>query len=274
MATHLTADGTRLAFDDLGDGEPVVLLHGWSLDRSCWELQVPALLAAGRRTVAYDRRGHGRSGVPGRGYDADTLADDLAGLLTALDLRAVTLVSHSMGAGDIVRCLARHGADRVARVVLIAPTTPMLLATEEHPVGLTPEMIDGALAEFARDRAHWFAERRDEFFALGTGDDRVSSAFAEHTMRICLATPPHVQLACQRIMFGTDFRADVAACVVPTLVLHGDADASAFLDLTGRPTAGLLPDGDLRVYSGAPHGLYATHAAEVNADLISFAERS
>ncbi len=270
MAHHVTDDGTRLVLDDLGEGQPVVLLHGWSLDRTCWEHQVPTLLSAGRRCVAYDRRGHGRSDVPAQGYDADTIADDLAGLMTALDLREATLVSHSMGSGEIMRYLVRHGADRVARVVLLAPTTPMLLATNTHPVGLTPEMVEGALAEFARDRAQWFAERRDEYFALGTGDDRVSEALADHTMRICLATPPHVQLACQRTMFSTDFRADVTACTVPTLVLHGDADASAALDLTGRPTADLLAEGDLRVYPGAPHGLYATHAAKVNADLLAF----
>ena len=274
MAHHVTADGTRLVFDDLGKGEPVVLLHGWSLDRTCWEYQVPALLTAGRRCVAYDRRGHGRSDVPADGYDADTLADDLAGLMTALDLRGATLVSHSMGAGEIVRYLARHGADRVARVVLLAPITPMLLATDEHPVGLPPEMVEGALAEFARDRAQWFTERRDEYFALGSGGDRVSEAYAEHTMRICLATPPHVQLACQRTILTTDFRADVAACPVPTLVLHGDADASAALELTGRPTADLLAEGELRIYPRAPHGLYATHAAEVNADLLAFGAHS
>lgn len=194
--------------------------------------------------------------------------------MTALDLRGATLVSHSMGACEIVRYLVRHGADRVARAVLVAPTTPMLLNTDEHPVGLTPEMVDDALAEFARDRAQWFVERRDEYFALGTGRDRVSRAFAEHTLRICLATPPHVQLACRRTMFSTDFRGDVASCAVPTLVLHGDADASALLDLTGRPTAELLPEGDLRVYPGASHGLYATHAAEVNADLLAFGDQS
>ncbi len=274
MAGYVTDDGTRLMFDDLGAGQPVVLLHGWSLDRTCWEHQVPALLAAGRRCVAYDRRGHGRSDVPALGYDADTLADDLAGLMVTLDLRGATLVSHSMGSGEIMRYLARHGDDRVARVVLLAPTTPMLLNTAEHPFGLTTEMIDGALTEFAADRAQWFEQRRDDYFALGSGGDRVSLAFAKHTMRICLATPPHVQLACQRSMFSTDFRADVSACTVPTLVLHGDADASAFLDLTGRPTADLLPDGDLRVYPGAPHGLYATHAAEVNADLLAFLDSS
>jgi non-heme chloroperoxidase len=270
MSKHVTEDGTRLVFDDLGEGEPVVLLHGWSLDRTCWEHQVPALLSAGRRCVAYDRRGHGLSDVPAQGYDAGTLADDLAGLMTGLDVRGATLVSHSMGSGEIVRYLARHGADRVARVVLLAPTTPMLLATDTHPVGLTVEMVEGALAEFARDRADWFDQRREEYFALGSGEDRVSRAYAEHTMRICLGTAPHVQLACQRAMLTTDFRADVAACPVPTLVLHGDADASASLDLTGRPTAELLPQGDLRVYPGAPHGLYATHADEINAHLLAF----
>jgi pimeloyl-ACP methyl ester carboxylesterase/uncharacterized protein (DUF1330 family) len=268
-ASVVTGDGVRLAYDDVGSGPPVVLVHGWTLNRSAWAHQVAALRGS-HRCVAYDRRGHGDSDVPATGYDADRLADDLADVLDHLDLRDVTLVSHSMGSGDVVRYLRRHGAARVARVAMLAPTTAMSRRTADNPGGLDPGLVAAGRAEFERDRAGWFAERRDAYFRLGADPGRASEEEADETMRTCLATPAPVALACMDTMLGTDFRDDLAAVGVPVLILHGDADESTPLELTGRPTAELVPDATLRVLPDAPHGLYVTHRDEVEADLRRF----
>lgn len=264
-----TRDGVRLAYDDLGSGPPVVLVHGWTLDRTAWEHQLAALTPS-HRCVAYDRRGHGGSDVPATGYDADTLADDLAAVLDRLDLRDVTLISHSMGSGDVVRYLRRHGTGRVARVAMLAPTTPMTARSPENPGGIDPALLAAGRAAFARDRAGWFAERRDAYFHLDANPGRASEAVADHTIRTCLATRPHVALACMDTMLRTDFRADLTAIDLPVLILHGDADESTPLELTGRPTAELLDDATLRVYPGAGHGLYVTHQDEIALDLGRF----
>jgi pimeloyl-ACP methyl ester carboxylesterase/uncharacterized protein (DUF1330 family) len=264
-----TRDGVRLALDDLGDGPPVVLVHGWTLDRSAWEHQVAAL-SGEHRCVAYDRRGHGRSAVPGDGYDADTFADDLAEVLVQLDLEDVTLVAHSMGCGDVVRYLRRHGAGRVARIVLLAPTTPRATRAPDFPEGAPPELVAAGRAAFVRDRAAWFAERRDGYFRRADAPPGAFEAVADHTVRACLATPPHVALACMDLIATEDFRADLAAVAVPTLVLQGDADESTPLEATGRPTVDLLPQGRLRVLPGAGHGLYVTHQDEVAGELRRF----
>jgi len=130
-----TRDGQRLFTIDKGAGRPVVFIHGWTLSSAIWSLQIDALASQGLRAIAYDRRGHGQSSKPDAGYDYETLTADLATLLDKLDLRDVVLVGHSMGAGEVVRYLARHGNARVSRVMLVAPTTPYALNTEDNPQG-------------------------------------------------------------------------------------------------------------------------------------------
>lgn len=257
-----TADATRLFFKDFGTGPPVVLVHAWSLSSAMWEYQLPVLLDAGHRCVAMDRRGHGRSDVPGTGYDLDTLADDLAALLERLDLREVALVAHSMGTCEITRYLARHGCERVARAVYLGAMTPHLAGV----VG--PEIIDATVGQLHADRPGWFRDGAPGYFAIPRPG--VSDALVDDGVAAILATPLEVQSACFRAMTTTDLTADLAAVRVPALVVHGDADASAPLDVTGRPTAALLPDSRLEVYAGAPHGLYVTDRARLAEDLLKF----
>jgi pimeloyl-ACP methyl ester carboxylesterase len=258
--THHT--GTRIYYQDLGDGPAVLLLSAWSLNSTMWEYQVPDLVEAGHRVVALDRRGHGRSDDPGVGYDLDTLADDLAALIDHLDLNDLTVVGHSMGGTEITRYVTRHGDRRVSRAVFLAPVTPWLRGA----VGA--EAYEAALRAMRADRPHWFASAIDGYFASpGSG---VSAALAQDTLATCLGVPMEVLVACQRAGSGDDTTAELAAVNVPVLVVHGDADESAPLEITGRPTAALIPHGRLLVYPGAPHGLYVTHRDRLNKDLLAF----
>jgi non-heme chloroperoxidase len=260
-----TADGVRLAYRDWGEGRPVVFVHSWGVNAEMWDYQAMELLEHGLRCVAFDRRGHGGSDDPGRGYDADTLADDLAAVMDGLDLTGATLVGHSMGCGEIVRYLSRHGDARVARVVLLAPTTPFLLKTADNPAGIDPAMFEAGRAVWRQDFPQWVADNTDPFFTADT-----SPAMKQWGAGMLLKTPLPILLACNRMVTETDFRPDLRAVRKPALVIHGDRDASAALDLTGRPTAEMIPGGRLVVYEGAAHGLFLTHMARLNGDLLAF----
>src|SRR6201991_650535 len=98
----------ELHYEDHGSGDPVVLVHGYPLDGSSWERQERELLASGFRVITYDRRGFGRSSRPSVGYDYDTFAADLSGLLEHLDLGGVVLVGFSMGSGEVTRYLGTY----------------------------------------------------------------------------------------------------------------------------------------------------------------------
>lgn len=249
------------------EGPSVVLAHAWALSSAMWEGQVLALGEAGFRIVAFDRRGHGRSDVPSSGYDLDTLADDLAQLVEDRELRDVMLVGHSMGGAEVLRYAARHGTDRIARMALVAPMTPFLTATADNPLGLPAEIVAAMEARWLADFPGWVEETKPPFFVEGT-----SLATMGWLAGIMLATPLSVALASFRALIGTDLRPGLAGIDRPTLIIHGDRDVSAPLEITGRPAAVGIPGAELRVYEDAPHGLFITHADRLNQDLIRFAE--
>jgi len=261
MPTFTAPAAAPHTYTDVGSGPPVLLLHGWSLDAGMWEYQVSALVEAGYRCVTPDRRGHGRSEVTGSGYDLDTLAGDVAALAEHLDLRDVTLVAHSMGTCEATRWLAA-GTDRVARAVFVGAMTPYLVAT----VG--QGFVESLVADLRADRPAWFHDSAPAYFATSGNGSWVSQALVDDGVRAILRTPLEVQIACLRAFAGTDLTDDLTRIDVPVLVVHGDTDASAPFEITGKPTAELLPRGRLSLHIGGPHGLYVTDRATFNAELL------
>jgi pimeloyl-ACP methyl ester carboxylesterase len=263
-----TRDGTMLFYKDWGSGKPVVFLDAWALPSDMWDYQMVPMSEQGLRCVAYDRRGHGRSSVPAGGYDYDTLADDLATMLDRLDLKEVTLVGYSMASGEMVRYLTRHGAARIARLAFIAPAgTPFLLKTADNPNGIPAEKFEYfRRSMLMRDYPKWLEDNRKPFFTAET-----SPQVQDWVRGLMLTTSLKAAVECNRSSTSTDFRAELPKIGLPTLVVHGDIDASAPLALTGRPTAALIPGAELKVYEGAPHGLFVTHKERLTADLLAFA---
>jgi pimeloyl-ACP methyl ester carboxylesterase len=262
-----TPDGTRLSYEDYGTGAPIVLAASWALNADMWEYQVPFFVEQGYRCVLYDRRGHGRSDRPSAGYDLDTLAADLAGLIQHLDLRQVTLVGHSAGGAEVARYLARHGQDRVARVAFVSAVLPFLKQSADNPEGLPEAACEAVIAQFQRDRPKWFSDRAQGFFATHLGND-VSPALIDHTMRQCLSASPMATTQMWRSMFHTDHRAGLREIGVPALIVHGAADQSAIIDVSGRRTARLVPGNVYKEYPTAGHGLFVTHRDALNADIL------
>lgn len=262
------AGGVDLFCRDWGQGRPVVFVASWSLPSESWSYQMLAMNEAGYRTVAFDRRGHGRSGDPGGGYDFDTLADDLAAVLDQRDLHDAVLVGHSMGCNEIVRYLSRHGRARVAGAVLLATMTPFVLDTADNPDGIDAAFFENFRREqLMRDFPQWIDANMVPFVYSDT-----PAGIKGWVKQMALGASLQALVECHRALVKTDFRAELAGVDVPVLVIAGDQDASAPLALTARATVGLLPDARLKVYEGAPHGMFITHQAEVNRDLLEFAD--
>jgi non-heme chloroperoxidase len=232
------------------------------------------LAEAGKRCIAYDRRGHGRSDDPGCGYDYDydTLADDLASLIERLDLHDLTVVAHSMSGGEVVRYLTRHGDGRIARVLFLAPTLPFPLKTATNPMGIEPAAFDALHAQWRADFGRWTSENEGAYFGDGLSGCEVSDLTRAWTRTDLLSTSLLAVLGCGRALSQTDFREELPAVEVPTLVIHGDNDASAPLELCGARVAELVPRCRLLVYENAPHGLYLTHRSRLDRDLLAFLE--
>lgn len=259
------SDGTKLFVQDWGSGRPVLLLAAWTFNSSIWGSQIVALNAKGCRCVAPDRRGHGRSDMPMTGYDLDTLTDDLAAVIEQHDLHDVTIVAHSMGSIEAVNYLARHGSGHIARLVLVAPTTPFLVQTGDNPDAVPRATVEAQNAAIAHDFPKWMGENEEPFFLPDTPE--VTRAWIREMM---LSVPLPVALACRRTISFADLRVAARGIDRPTLIVHGDKDGSAPLELTGARTAGLIKGSRLIVYEGAPHALPLTHRARLMSDLLAF----
>jgi len=265
------AEAVRLHVDDSGgDGRPVVLIHGWPLSAQAWEPQVAALRAAGHRVVAYDRRGFGRSAKPESDYGYDTLADDLAHVMDQCGLQDVTLVGFSMGGGEVARYVARHGESRLRSVVFAAAVPPYLMKTADNPEGpLAPGKAQQMKEALAQDRDAFFDQFTRDFFSAD-GALRVSEPQRGDAIALCHQSAQHAALACMDSFGTTDFREDLEKVTVPTLVIHGDADAIVPLEGSGQRTHRAVPHSELVVVRGGPHGLNVSHAPEFNEALLSF----
>jgi non-heme chloroperoxidase len=265
------ADGTNLFFRDWGVGRPLVFVAPWGLNSAWWEYQITDLAARGVRCVAYDRRGHGRSGEPGHGYEFDTLADDLAAVLEQLDLRDVILVGQSLGSGEAVRYLSRHGSSRTTRVVLISTITPFVVRTDDNLDGVERATLEYVRKVLSKDRANPIAAAAPAFF--GAPKNHVSQEIMDWWVRMMVdGCSLKVMVDLQRMFTETDFRPELRRISVPTLLIHGDNDTSTPIETTARKTVPLIPGCRLKVYEGAAHGLPITHADELNADLLAVAK--
>jgi len=259
-----------LYYEDHGSGKPVVLIHGWPLSGSSWEKQTVALLEAGYRVIAYDRRGFGESSKPTSGYDYDTMAADLHEVITKLDLRDVTLMGFSMGGGEVARYVGTHGSERMSKAVFISAIPPFPLKTADNPSGIDASVFDGIKAALAADRPAFLAQFFSNFYNVDVLEGkRVSPQVVQLSWNVAVQASPKGTLDCVQAWL-TDFRKDLARIDVPTLVIHGDADRILPIDATGRRTHEAVKGSRLVVVEGGPHGLIWTHADQVNRELVAF----
>lgn len=260
----------NLHYEDLGVGKPVVLIHGWPLSGALWEKQIAALLATGHRVITYDRRGFSRSTQPSTGYEYETLVEDLHKILVRLDLVDVTLVGFSMGGGEVAHYLGKYGSERISKAVFIGAIPPFLLKTADNPEGVDGEVFEGIKQGLVADRPAFLAEFLKNFYNFDVlGGSKISEQVIQYSWNIAVAASPKATLDCVTA-WGTDFRKDIAAIDIPTLVIHGDADRIVPLDVTAARMQTSIKDAQLVVVEGGPHGLIWTHAEQVNSALLKF----
>lgn len=270
MTIVTTADNTELYVKDWGSGRAVVLLHGWPLSCDTWDDQAIAIAQSGYRAISYDRRGFGRSSQPWSGYDYDTLADDLAAVIAETGAQDVTLVGFSMGGGEVARYMSRHAGKSVVKTVLLASVVPCMLQSDNNPYGTPQPAFDQMVQDLQADRAKFYTGFFKDFYGVGLMSQPVSNEVIEWSCRQAMQASLQATLACAKSFASTDFRADLPAFTVPTLVVHGTADKIVPIDAAGRAAAKGIAQSTLLEYDGAPHGLLATHQRQLSQDLLTF----
>ncbi len=270
MQTITTIDNTKLFVKDWGSGRPVILLSGWPLSADSWDDQAVEIAAAGYRAIAYDRRGFGRSTQPWKGYDYDTLADDLSSVIAQTGAKDATIVGFSMGGGEMARYMSRHNGKSVVQAALISSVVPFMLKTADHAEGVEQEVFDKMVFEIKKDRAKFFAGFFKAFFGINIMSQPVSDELVEWARSMAMQASLKATLECVQSFSSTDFRGDLSAFKVPTLIIHGTDDTTVPIDAAARAAARGISQSVLIEYDGAPHGLFATDKAKLSNDLLSF----
>lgn len=270
MSTITTKDGTQIFYKDWGQGQPVVFSHGWPLTADAWDAQMLFLSSHGYRTIAHDRRGHGRSGQPWNGNDMDTYADDLAELIEKLDLKNAVLVGHSTGGGEVAHYIGRHGNARVAKAVLIGAVPPIMVKTANNPGGLPIDVFNDIRAKTLADRSQFFKDLSGPFYGANREGSKATQGMRDSFWLQGMLGGLKGQYDCIKQFSEVDYTPDLKKIEVPTLVIHGDDDQIVPIDDAGRLSAKIVKHATLKVYPGAPHGLTSTHQEQVNKDLLDF----
>ena len=265
-----TKDKTKLYVKDWGRGQPVILLHGWPLSSDTWDDQAMAIADAGYRTIAYDRRGFGRSSQPWSGYDYDTLSDDLATVIEHADAKDAIIIGFSMGGGEVARYMSRHGGKSVAKAALISSVVPFRLKTADNPTGTEQAAFDKTAQAINEDRAKFFTGFFRTFFGVGNLGDLVSNELLENMSDIAMQASLKATLECLKSFSSTDFREDLKHFKVPTLITHGSEDKTVPIEASAKLAAEGISQSTLIKYVGAPHGLFFTEKEKLTKDLLAF----
>jgi non-heme chloroperoxidase len=277
MSTIITRDGTSIYYKECGIGQPIVLSHCWPLNADAWDDQMLFMASNGYRTIAHDRRGYGRSSHSWNGNDMDTFADDLAELIETLDLQNVVLVGHSMGGGEVIRYLGRHGTSRLAKVILVSPLSPLTLKTEANPDGAPVEVFDRIGDGVIMDRSQLYKDISAPFYGANRPSSQVSQGIQD--MFWLWSMQAGLKNAFDGVTIFSDvdltdalmhLTEDLKKFDIPTLIIHGDDDQVLPISGSILLSSKIARDVTLKIYPGAPHGLPSTHKNQLNEDLLSF----
>ena len=274
MPTITTKDGTQIYYKDWGTGQPIVFSHGWPLSADAFEDQMIFLAARGYRCIAHDRRGHGRSDQPWHGNDMDTYADDLAELVTKLNLESAIYIGHSTGGGEVTRYIGRHGTKRVAKAILISAVPPLMLKTDGNPGGLPLAAFDEIRKGVLVDRAQFFKDLSAPFYGANRPNSKVSQGLRDSFWLQGMLCGHKAAFDCIKAVSETDLTEDLKKFDVPTLILHGDDDQIVPIGASALLSSKIVKGATLKVYAGAPHGMCSTLKDRVNAELLAFIEHS
>jgi len=271
MSTITTKDGVEIFYTDWGKGQPIVFSHGWPLSADDWDTQMLFFLKHGYRVIAHDRRGHGRSSQVSDGHDMDHYADDLAALTAHLDLKDAIHVGHSTGGGEVAHYLGRHGESRVAKAVLVSAVPPIMVKTPANPGGLSIEVFDGLRKSLADNRAQFYLDfAGGPFYGFNRPGAKPIPGVIQNWWRQGMIGSAKAHYEGIKAFSETDFTDDLKKITVPVLVMHGDDDQIVPYADSAPLSAKLVKNGTLKTYKGFPHGMPATNADTINADLLAF----
>lgn len=265
-----TPDGVPLYYTERGEGETIVLVHGWTCDSEYWWQKNVDALAEDHHVVTYDLRGHGLSGKTDNGHTLSGYADDLQFLMESLNIEDVTLVGWSMGVLIVLTYLERCGNEQV-RAIGLVDQTPKFYSEDgwEFPLlgEFSEEDLAGVVEGLEANRSETAKPLIQAFFAEPRSEERLAEMYARTTL-----TPTSVATAMLNDMVPKDFRSYLPEIDVPTLLLYGEQSV-VFPGPLGEWMHEQIPNSELVTFAESGHSPFWEEPEKFNTELSEFVTR-
>ena len=158
----------------------------------------------------------------------------------------------------------------MAKVLLLSAIPPLMLRTPSNPEGLPKEVFDQIRGGIANDRSQYYKELGKAFFGANRQGSKVSQGVLDQFWLLSMTVGLVGAYECIEAFSETDLTEDLTKFDKPTLIIHGDDDQIVPIQASAKLSSKLVKGATLKVYPGAPHGLFQTHREQFNADLLNF----
>jgi non-heme chloroperoxidase len=257
----------KLHVTDLGEGKPVVLIHGWPLSDAMYEYQYADLIQKGYRVIGITLRGFGLSDKPGGAYNYDVYADDIKVILDKLKIENATIGGFSMGGATVIHYVAKYNAAHVSKLALFGAAAPLWTKRADFNYGFwTKEDVDGLIALNNTNRPQLFENFGKIFPATATS---VSAGQGVWLGTIQAQASPYAMGESLKALRDTDLRDDLKKIKIPTLILHGTQDKICSYELAEQMHQSIA-NSTLVPFEKSGHALFIEELPKFNAELIKF----
>jgi non-heme chloroperoxidase len=257
----------RLHITDVGEGRPIVLIHGWPLSNEMYEYQYQALINNNYRAIGITLRGFGKSDKPYGAYDYDVHALDIKRVLSKLDIEDAFLVGFSMGGSIAIRFASSDNGAHVSKLALCGAAAPSWTQRKDFPYNLPINAVDDLIALNYKDRPKLLANFAKIFSATETS---LNEGIGNWLNGICLSASSYATAQCLIALRDTDLRGDLEQITIPTIIMHGKKDKICSFDLAEQMKTGIA-NSHIITFEKSGHSLFLEETHKFNAELIKFA---
>ncbi len=261
--------GVKLHVTDLGEGQPIVLIHGWPLSDAMYEYQYQSLAHKGFRVIGITLRGFGESDKPYGKYDFDVFSDDIKVVLEKLNIQNAVLGGFSMGGAVVIHYVTKYNAAHISKLALFAAAAPSWKQREGFPYGVSDADADGLIKATMTGRQDLIAGFGAGFPAKEGGISKNVEKWLEN---INLQAWPYAITHSITALRDLDLRPSLSKIKIPTVIFHGTQDKLCEFALAEQLQKGIRNSYIVK-FENSGHALFVEEAEKFNAELEKFARQ-
>ena len=256
----------RLHVSDLGEGSPVVLIHGWPLSDAMYEYQYADLIKNGYRTIGITLRGFGQSDKPYGKYDYDVFVEDIKVVLEELRIDNAVLGGFSFGGATVIRFASKYNNEHISKLALFGAAAPCEVRKDDFPYGLPIEVLNSLIELNSTNRPQLIEEFGKLFAASETA---LPKNISDWLARIQFQSSQYAMEQGLYMIRDSDLRAELEKITIPTAIFHGKLDKLCPFELAEQLHKGIA-NSKLIAFENSGHALFLEERAKFNDELLKF----